>query len=49
MDAQQFLAEFGIIANASGGVGRLRELILQLGISRKLVERGALETPIIES
>jgi type I restriction enzyme S subunit len=30
MDAQQFLAEFGHIANAPGGVGRLRELIFSL-------------------
>ncbi len=39
MDAQQFLAEFGHIANAPGGVGRLRELILQLAISGRLTER----------
>ena len=36
MDAQQFLAEFGHIANAPGGVGKLRELVLDLAI------RGAL-------
>lgn len=39
MDAQQFLAEFGHIANAQGGVTRLRELVLQLAISGRLVER----------
>ncbi|TPQ24964.1 restriction endonuclease subunit S [Methylomonas koyamae] len=39
MDAQQFLAEFGHIANAPGGVARLRELIIQLAISGRLVER----------
>lgn len=37
MDAQQFLAEFGHIANAPGGVGRLRELILDLAIRGDLV------------
>jgi len=39
MDAQKFLAEFGHIANAPGGVARLRELVLQLAISGRLTER----------
>lgn len=39
MDAQQFLAEFGHIANAPGGVARLREMVLQLAISGRLTER----------
>ncbi|MFL9609637.1 restriction endonuclease subunit S [Methylobacillus sp. Pita2] len=39
MDAQQFVAEFGHIANSPGGVSRLRELIIQLAISGRLVER----------
>ncbi|CAN7384790.1 restriction endonuclease subunit S [Variovorax sp. LjRoot84] len=39
MDAQQFLAEFGNIANAPGGVARLREWVLQLAISGRLTER----------
>lgn len=39
MDARQFVAEFGHIANAPGGVARLRELVLQLAISGRLVER----------
>ena len=39
MDAQKFLAEFGHIANAPGGVGRLRELVLQLAISGKLTNQ----------
>lgn len=39
MDAQQFLAEFGHIANAPAGVGKLRELVIQLAISGRLVER----------
>lgn len=37
MDAKQFLAEFGHIANAPGGVQRLRELVLQFAIQGKLV------------
>lgn len=37
MDAQQFLAEFGHIANAPGGIGKLRELILQLAVQGKLI------------
>lgn len=40
MDAQQFLAEFGHIANAPNGIIKLRELVLQLAISGRLVERG---------
>lgn len=36
MDAQQFLAEFGHIANASGGIGQLRQMIYQLAITGKL-------------
>jgi type I restriction enzyme S subunit len=37
MDAQQFLAEFGHIANAPGGVARLRDLILDLAVRGELV------------
>jgi type I restriction enzyme, S subunit len=36
MDAQQFLAEFGHIANAPGGVQRLREMVYQLAITGTL-------------
>lgn len=36
MDAQQFLAEFGHIANASGGVQQLREMVYQLAITGTL-------------
>lgn len=39
MDAQKFLAEFGHIANAPGGVARLRELVLHLAVSGQLVEQ----------
>jgi type I restriction enzyme, S subunit len=37
MDAQQFLAEFGHITNAPGGVARLRELIFSLASDGKLI------------
>ena len=36
MDAQQFLAEFGHVANAPGGVARLRELVLSLAFNGSL-------------
>lgn len=36
MDAQQFLAEFGHIANAPGGVQQLREMVYQLAITGTL-------------
>ena len=36
MDAQQFLAEFGHIANAPGGVDRLRELVYQFAVTGRL-------------
>mgnify|MGYP000903259392 CR=1 FL=1 len=39
MDAQQFLAEFGHIANSPNGVARLRELILALAVQGRLVEQ----------
>lgn len=38
MDARQFLAEFGHIANATGGVQRLREFILSMAFSGDLCE-----------
>lgn len=43
MGAQQFLAEFGHIANAPGGVGKLRELVLHLAVSGDLI---ATESPV---
>lgn len=49
MDAQQFLAELGHIANAPGGIQRLRELILQLAISGKLIEPSPDDQPVTES
>lgn len=49
MDAKQFLAEFGHIANAPAGVARLRELVLQLAISGRLVERISTDSPVDDS
>lgn len=43
MDAQQFLAEFGHIANAPGGFERLRELIYQFAVTGRLVPQKAEE------
>lgn len=43
MDTQQFLAEFGHIADAPGGVARLRELVLHLAVFGDLVKT---ESPI---
>lgn len=37
MDAKQFLAEFGHVANALGGVQQLREMIYQLAITGALI------------
>jgi len=37
MDAQQFLVEFWHIANAPGGIERLRELIYQFAVTGRLV------------
>lgn len=39
MDAQQFLAEFAHVVDAPGGIGKLRELVIQLAISGRLVAR----------
>lgn len=41
MDAQQFLAEFGHIANAPSGIERVRELIYQLAITGRLTPQQA--------
>lgn len=49
MNAQQFLAGFGHIANAPGGAARLRELVLQLAISGRLVERVSTDAPVADS
>lgn len=43
MDAQQFLAEFGHIANAPGGIVHLRQMIYQLAVTGSLTPRGESE------
>lgn len=40
MDAQQFLAEFGHIANAPGGLAKLRQMVYQLAVTGSLTPRG---------
>ncbi|TQM92388.1 restriction endonuclease subunit S [Roseinatronobacter monicus] len=49
MEASQFLAEFGHIANAPGGVEKLRNLVLQLAISGRLVTLENSDSSIPES
>jgi type I restriction enzyme S subunit len=39
MDAQRFLAEFGHIANAPGGMARLRQMVLILGARGDFIEK----------
>ncbi|MGN5001734.1 restriction endonuclease subunit S [Aeromonas sp. 82P] len=48
MDTKQFLAEFGHIANAPGGVDKLRELILSLAVTGRLVEQNSEDQPASE-
>lgn len=51
MDAQQFLAEFGYIANAPNGVPKLRELVLVLAMQGRLLSQVAGEsaTSLVEA
>ncbi|MCP5282315.1 MAG: restriction endonuclease subunit S [Rhodoferax sp.] len=44
MDAQQFLAEFGHIANAQNGVPKLRELVLVLAMQGRLLPQEPAES-----
>ena len=46
MDAQTFLDNFGTIADAPGGVDRLRELILDLAIRGKLGSARSMPTSL---
>ena len=48
MDAKQFLAEFGHIANAPNGVEQLRQMIFNLAISGKLVPQQPEDEPAFE-
>ncbi len=45
MDTKTFLKEFGHIANAPGGVQRLREMVLQLAVQGKLVPQDPSDEP----
>ena len=47
MDARQFLAEFAHIANAPGGITKLRELVLSLAVSGRLVPQNNKEQSAI--
>jgi type I restriction enzyme, S subunit len=53
MDAQKFLSEFKHIVSATGGLQRLRELVLQLAVSGRLVERNwneeSVESALLEA
>ncbi len=51
MDAQHFLAEFGHIANAPGGVAKLRELVLHLAVSGDLIATESLvdASPLLDA
>lgn len=50
MDAQQFLAEFGHVANAPGGVDSLRAMVLSLAFSGRLTtSSGKSVEPLIEA
>lgn len=40
MDAQMFLAEFGHIVNATGGIAQLRQMIYQAAVTGFLTQRG---------
>ena len=48
MDAQQFLADFGHIANAPGGVARLREMVLALAVQGRLIAQDLNGSPASE-
>src|SRR5689334_5876857 len=39
MDVRRFLAEFGHIANAPGGVSRLRQMVLHMAMHGQLVRQ----------
>lgn len=43
MDAQQFLAEFGHVANAPGGIQQLREMVYQLAITGTVTHQSAID------
>lgn len=48
MNTQRFLVEFAHIASAPNGISRLKDLVLQLAISGRLVEPSAFGTSVAE-
>ena len=46
MTPQEFLDEFGTLAESAQGVPKLRELILELAVSGKLVEQDEDDEPV---
>ena len=48
MNTETFLENFHTIANAPGGIARLREMILQLAVQGKLVEQNPNDEPASE-
>lgn len=49
MDARTFLDNFGTIAEAPGGVSRLRELVLLLAVTGRLVDQSPMDEPAAEA
>ena len=43
MNTATFMQNFGHLADAPGGVGKLRELVLDLAVRGKLVEQDSIE------
>ncbi len=48
MDAKQFIAQFGRIAKAPGGISRLRMLVIQLAVQGRLISQGGISDSVTE-